>query len=759
MSSTSALLVSADSYLRFLPAADYFGDPGTLSIRAIDDSYLGHYSSSVQTPSPFGFGSRVTMDAVAGFVICDIFGDWGRSHGGAMGDVDGDGDLDIYVANYYGDQNNLWINDGSGTFTSSDITGDTGSSRGAVMGDVDGDGDLDIYVANLDQNNLWINDGKGNFTARYIFGDTGWSAGAVMGDVDGDGDLDIYTTNLLVPGFSGQNNLCINDGSGNFTTRYIPGDTGDSFGAVMGDVDGDGHPDVYVAGKGQNRMWINCISKTSNTDRTVSITVTPVKEQPQVSDLSGTLTYGENDGPQVIDGSITVTDVDSTNLTSATIQITDNYRSGEDVLAIAPSALVSEVRAEWDSATGTVTLVGSAPLAEYESMLEHVRYTNTSDNPDTGNRTVTWTVNDSTLDSAPQTSTIAVTATNDPPTSTGVPNPEQVCQGFGTQTYDVSGYFSDVDGPALTYELGALTYHNGLTLTDVTIDPGSGVITFTNDANAWGSVEVQVRANDGSLCCDWQTFTFTVNPVNNLQPQPTPQPTPELNSMPNLELPNDPELETLHFHQSSGVSFPLDGLSLGYSDTFASQPDGIGLLHCDYSESYETGKDSGSSPLEDFLSGSLFGKAKDQSFDALHDLAGLGDDARKPENTEVLLGLEEFLARLKERQIGDESEDIKLAFNAGEIKLAEWIGSQVAPDYWPNEPHDGGSVHSDSSAESWLQGKTLVFDLDNIRVTDIFASGSIGGLLDKLGHPEKPTEGLTSVLDLNEVHFSEVLAG
>ena len=193
------------------------------------------------------------------FTAADIAGDTGISHGAVMGDVDRDGDLDVYVANGDNQQNKLWLNGGSGSFTAADIAGDTGNSYGAVIGDVDRDGDPDIYVANdAGQNNLWLNDGTGVFTAADIAGDTGNSHGTVMGDVDEDGDLDIYVAND-----AGQNKLWLNDGSGTFTAADIAGDTGNSYGAVMGDVDRDGDLDIYVANDaGQNKLWLNGSSGT-----------------------------------------------------------------------------------------------------------------------------------------------------------------------------------------------------------------------------------------------------------------------------------------------------------------------------------------------------------------------------------------------------------------------------------------------------------------------------------------------------------------
>jgi hypothetical protein len=203
-----------------------------------------------------------------------------------MGDVNGDGYLDIYVSNFSGEKNNLWINDGFGNFSANDISGDSSRSSSATMGDVDGDGDLDIYVTNIldEQNNLWINDGSGNFTSNNITGDNGNSSGATMGDVDGDGDLDIYVANVN----NQQNKLWINDGSGNFSANDVIGDNGDSDAVVMGDVDNDGDLDIYVANREeqQNKLWIN----VSNTTAPVSTASAAIDK-----DTGGTLSLEETD--------------------------------------------------------------------------------------------------------------------------------------------------------------------------------------------------------------------------------------------------------------------------------------------------------------------------------------------------------------------------------------------------------------------------------------------------------------------------------
>ncbi len=172
-----------------------------------------------------------------------------------MVDIDGDKDIDIYVVNQRGQQNRLWINDGTGSFTSKDISGDTSDSAGVSIGDVNGDGNLDIYVSTQDDglNKLWINDGYGNFVGKNIPGNYSNSSGSAMADIDNDGDLDIFVTNR-----GGQNILWLNDGSGVFTKKIIPGDNYNAWGVSIGDIDSDGDLDIYLAvNPGQNILLIN----------------------------------------------------------------------------------------------------------------------------------------------------------------------------------------------------------------------------------------------------------------------------------------------------------------------------------------------------------------------------------------------------------------------------------------------------------------------------------------------------------------------
>jgi len=119
----------------------------------------------------------------------------------AMGDVDGDSDLDAFVANSYdGEPNKVWRNDGTGTFSDSGQSLGNSVSFGVALGDLDGDSDLDAFVANYgggsgEANKVWLNDGTGAFTETQSLGSAD-SVGVALGDLDGDGDLDAFVANF-----------------------------------------------------------------------------------------------------------------------------------------------------------------------------------------------------------------------------------------------------------------------------------------------------------------------------------------------------------------------------------------------------------------------------------------------------------------------------------------------------------------------------------------------------------------------------------
>lgn len=231
--------------------------------------------------------------ATGRFLLPEIMG-----AGGAMFDYDDDGDLDIYLINGGNDplaaqpdgaiRNALYRQDPDLRFTN--VTehcglGDSGYGMGVAIGDIDNDGDLDVFVTNFGPDQLFRNRGDGTFeniTATAGVNINGWSASATFLDYDRDGWLDLYVTRYLnydsaksCHDETGRPDYCSpkvfapqphvllrNNGDGTFADvserAGIARAAGHGLGVVCDDANDDGWVDLYVGNDGDaNFLWIN----------------------------------------------------------------------------------------------------------------------------------------------------------------------------------------------------------------------------------------------------------------------------------------------------------------------------------------------------------------------------------------------------------------------------------------------------------------------------------------------------------------------
>ncbi len=147
--------------------------------------------------------------------------------------------------------------------------------------------------------------------------------------------------------------------------------------------------------------------------RTVTVADTDQTPIATVSGANGSYTLSGTPTPVAVDGGITVTDRDNATLASGTVSITGNFHSGEDVLAFTntSSATFGNIVGSYNSGTGVLTLTSSgatATLAQWQAALQAVTYNDTSGTPNTATRTISFVVNDGTVNSAAVTRNIAI---------------------------------------------------------------------------------------------------------------------------------------------------------------------------------------------------------------------------------------------------------------------------------------------------------------------------------------------------------------
>ncbi|GBF82034.1 cadherin-like domain-containing protein [Aphanothece sacrum] len=427
---------------------DFFRNTGTGSVP----------SFTFETTNPFGLTD-------VGFYAKPTFAD-----------IDGDGDLDAFVGENFGNTR-FYRNTGTGSAPSFTLEAtnpfgltDVGYVATPTFADIDGDGDLDAFVGTVDGNTrFYRNTGTGSapsltLEATNPFGltDVGYNSAPTFADIDGDGDLDAF-----VGAANGNTRFYRNTGTGSAPSFTL--EATNPFGLTdveylatptFADIDGDGDLDAFVGERYGNTLFFENIAPT-----------TPVNDAP-VGSPTATLSNTAEDTP------ITIT---AANLLAGFSDVDG------DTLSVV--GLTSNNGTLVDNGNGTYTFT---PTANFNGAVN-----------------LTYGVSDGTATLADQSQTFSVTPVNDAP----VGSPTATLSNTAEDTpititaANLLAGFSDVDGDTLS--VVGLTSNNG-----TLVDNGNGTYTFTPTANFNGAVNLTYGVSDGTATLADQSQTFSVTPVN-----------------------------------------------------------------------------------------------------------------------------------------------------------------------------------------------------------------------------------------------------
>jgi hypothetical protein len=232
----------------------------TATVPASDIAAASTASVTVVNPSPGGGTSNVMFFAVTpssssiALSAPSAFGAGTDPDSAAVGDFNGDGKLDLAVANEGSNNVSILLGKGDGTFQAAVDYGAGSNPSSVAVGDFRDDGKLDLVVANDGSDNVSIllGNGDGTFQAAVNYGVGSAPTSVAVGDFNGDGKLDLAVVNELSNNFS----ILLGNGDGTFQAAVNYGAGLSLFSVAVGDFNGDGKLDLAVASGGSDYVSV-----------------------------------------------------------------------------------------------------------------------------------------------------------------------------------------------------------------------------------------------------------------------------------------------------------------------------------------------------------------------------------------------------------------------------------------------------------------------------------------------------------------------
>jgi hypothetical protein len=182
------------------------------------------------------------------------FGTGGGPSSVAVGDFNGDGNVDLAVANTSSDTVSILLGMGTGSLGAKTDFGTGDAPQSVAVGDFNGDGKLDLAVVNFNSDtvSILLGTGTGSFGAKTDFGTGDFPTSVAVGDFNGDGKLD-----LAVPSFNTATvSILLGTGTGSFGTKTDFGTGSEPLSVAVGDFNGDGKLDLAVANQNSDTVSI-----------------------------------------------------------------------------------------------------------------------------------------------------------------------------------------------------------------------------------------------------------------------------------------------------------------------------------------------------------------------------------------------------------------------------------------------------------------------------------------------------------------------